>query len=148
MGSPTHYACYRKKMLGWICEKMATRESVPRGDRFFAFSSTIAKNGTSACNDPCAPCRDYSTNQLGGRGPTPSRFSPTQCWVKKRWRIICGWVSLKSSLLTARSKPTCRQDTYASRVCRTRAKATYVTSIVFNWGKLWLGFGVATHNLR
>jgi len=26
MGSPTHYACYRKEMLGWIREKMATQE--------------------------------------------------------------------------------------------------------------------------
>jgi hypothetical protein len=34
MGSPTRYACYMKKMMGWICEKMAIQESAQGGGRF------------------------------------------------------------------------------------------------------------------
>jgi len=62
MGSLAHYACCGKEMLGWIREKMATQESTPRGGRFFPFDSTIAKNNALACNDPCVPSEDYSTN--------------------------------------------------------------------------------------
>jgi hypothetical protein len=39
-------------------------------------------------------------------------------------------------------------NTCASKVCRTKAKATYVTLVVFNCEKLWLGFGVATRSLK
>jgi len=46
-------------MLGWICEKMATPESAPRGGRFSASGSITAGNETSTCNDPCVPGRDY-----------------------------------------------------------------------------------------
>jgi len=53
---------------------------------------------------------------------------------------MCGRLSLKSLLSTARSEPTCRQDTYISRVCYT--KATCVISAMFNYGKLWPNFGV------
>jgi hypothetical protein len=35
MRSPTRYACYKKEMLGWIREKMATQESTLGGGRFF-----------------------------------------------------------------------------------------------------------------
>jgi len=59
MGSPTHYACCRKEMLGWIREKMATPESAPKGGRFFASGSITVENDTSACNDPCIPSGDY-----------------------------------------------------------------------------------------
>jgi hypothetical protein len=62
--------------------------------------------------------------------------------------MICDWVSLKSFLPTTRSEPACRQDICASRVCRMRVKAIYVISIVFNSGKFWLSFGVATQSLR
>jgi len=48
MGSPTHYACYKKEMIGWIREKMAIQESAPKGGRFFAFNSI----------DSCATGRD------------------------------------------------------------------------------------------
>ncbi len=61
MGSPARYACYRKEMLGWIREKLATQESAPRSDRFSAFDSTVAGNSTSTYSDPCAPSKDYLT---------------------------------------------------------------------------------------
>jgi hypothetical protein len=61
MGSPTRYACCRKEMLGWICEKMATQESAPRGGKFSTYDSTVIGNGASACSDPCAPSKDCST---------------------------------------------------------------------------------------
>jgi hypothetical protein len=61
MGSPACYACYRKEMLGWIHEKMAIQESTPGGGRFFASSSTIARNSTSVSNDPCILSEDYLT---------------------------------------------------------------------------------------
>jgi hypothetical protein len=48
-------------MLGWIREKMATQESAPRGGKFSASGSTVVGNGASACSDPCAPSKDYST---------------------------------------------------------------------------------------
>jgi len=59
MGSPARYACCGKEMLGWICEKMATPESTPRGGRFFTFGLITAGNDTLACNDLCAPGEDY-----------------------------------------------------------------------------------------
>jgi len=61
MGSPAHYACYRKEMLGWIREKMATQESALRGGRFFASGSIVIGNGASACNNPCIIGGGYST---------------------------------------------------------------------------------------
>ncbi len=61
MGSLAHYACCGKEMLGWIREKMATQELALGGGRFSTSGLTIARNGTSACNDPCAPCKDCST---------------------------------------------------------------------------------------
>jgi len=48
-----------KKMLGWICEKLATPELAPKGGRFFASGSITAGNNTSACSDLCAPSEDY-----------------------------------------------------------------------------------------
>jgi hypothetical protein len=72
-----------KEMLGWICEKMATQEPTLRGGKFFASNSTIVGNYASTCNDPCIPSEDYSTNQPGGWGPTPSRFSPHNVECKK-----------------------------------------------------------------
>jgi len=50
-----------KKMLGLIREKMATQESTPRGGKFSTSSSTAARNGALACNDPCVPGEDCST---------------------------------------------------------------------------------------
>jgi len=70
MGSPTHYACCEKEMLGWIREKMATQTSALRGGRFSTFGSTDAGNGASTCNHPCT---------LGA----PSRFSPHNVECKK-----------------------------------------------------------------
>jgi len=58
MGSLVRYACCGKEMLGQIREKMAIPESTPGGGRYFAFDSTTIGNGTSACNDLCAPVRD------------------------------------------------------------------------------------------
>jgi len=37
MESPTLYACYGKKMLGWICEKIVIKESAPGGGKFSTF---------------------------------------------------------------------------------------------------------------
>jgi hypothetical protein len=47
MGSPTHYACCGKEMLGWIREKMATQESTQGGGRFFAPDLIVVRNGPS-----------------------------------------------------------------------------------------------------
>jgi hypothetical protein len=66
MGSLAHYACYGKKMLGWICEKMAIQELALGGGKFSAFDSTVAGNNASTGNDPCVPGGDYSTNQPRG----------------------------------------------------------------------------------
>jgi hypothetical protein len=60
MGSPTHYACCGKEMLGRVHEKMVTQESTPGGDMFFASSSTVVGNGALICNDPCVPGEDFS----------------------------------------------------------------------------------------
>jgi hypothetical protein len=60
MGSHIRYAYYMKKMLGWICEKMAIQESAPGGGKFFASNSTTTKNGASTCNDLWAPSGDCS----------------------------------------------------------------------------------------
>jgi len=80
MGSPTHYVCCGKEMLGWIREKMATQELTLGGGKFYAFDSTVVGNNTSTGNDPCAPGGDYSTNRLRGRGPTyPFQIFSTQC---------------------------------------------------------------------
>ncbi len=61
MGSPACYVCYKKEILGWIREKMAIPKSAPRGGKFSTSSSTTARNGTLACNDPCTISGDYST---------------------------------------------------------------------------------------
>jgi hypothetical protein len=53
-------------MLCWIHEKMITEELALGGGRFSTSSSTVAGNGAPACNDSCAPSRDYSTNQPRG----------------------------------------------------------------------------------
>jgi hypothetical protein len=47
MGSPVHYACYGKEMLGWIHEKMATQESTPRGGKLSASNSIVIRNSPS-----------------------------------------------------------------------------------------------------
>ncbi len=61
MGSPVHYACYGKEMLGWIREKMAIPKSAPKGGRFFDFGLITAGNSALACSDSCAPGGDCST---------------------------------------------------------------------------------------
>ncbi len=61
MGNLVGYAHCEKEMLGWIREKMATQESAPGGGRFFVFGSIATRNSASACSDPCAPGRDYSS---------------------------------------------------------------------------------------
>jgi hypothetical protein len=66
MGSPTRYACYEKKMLSWICEKMDTQELTPEGGRFFAYGSIVAGNSASACSDPCVLGEDCSTTIKNG----------------------------------------------------------------------------------
>jgi hypothetical protein len=82
-GQVLNYACCRKNMLGWICEKMATQELALGGGKFSTSDSTVVENGASTYSDPCVSCRDYSTNQLGGWGLTPSRFSPHNVECKK-----------------------------------------------------------------
>jgi hypothetical protein len=47
-------------MLGWIREKMVIQELAPGVYKFFASSSTIAGNGTLACNNLCILGRDCS----------------------------------------------------------------------------------------
>jgi hypothetical protein len=42
-----------KEMLGWICEKMATQESAPRGGRFSTFGLIAVRNGASTCSGLC-----------------------------------------------------------------------------------------------
>ncbi len=85
-----------------------------------------------------------STNQEV-KAPPPPCFPHT---MQKGCRIICGWLSLKSFLPTMRSRPMCRQNTCVSRVCCMTTKATCVTSAVFNCGKFWPNFDVATRSLR
>jgi len=53
MGSPAHYTCCGKEMLGWIHEKMAIQESAPRGGRFFTSGSIVVGNDVLACSGPC-----------------------------------------------------------------------------------------------
>jgi len=53
MGSPARYACYRKEMLGWIREKIATQESTLRGGNFSASSSIVVGNDISTYSGPC-----------------------------------------------------------------------------------------------
>jgi len=53
MGSPTHYACYRKEMLGWIHEKMATQELAPKGGEFSTFDPIAIRNDALTCSGPC-----------------------------------------------------------------------------------------------
>jgi hypothetical protein len=83
MGSPIHYACCEKEMLGWIHETMAIPESTLKGGKFSASGSTVTGNGTSTCSDPCTPCKDYLTNQPKGWDPAPSKFSPHNAECKK-----------------------------------------------------------------
>jgi len=85
-------------------------------------------------------------NQEVGIPPLPG-FPHTMLNVK-RVKDICDWVSLKSSLPTARLGPACKQNTCASKVCHTKAKDTCVISTVSNCGKLQPGFDVATRSLR
>jgi hypothetical protein len=47
MGSPAHYACCEKEMLGWIREKMVIQESAQGGGRFSAPDSIVVRNGPS-----------------------------------------------------------------------------------------------------
>ncbi len=55
------------------------------------------------------------------------------------------WLAFIEKLFTnCEIRVMCKQDTYASRVCRTKAKTICVTSDVFSYGKLWHGFNVAT----
>jgi len=76
MGSPIHYACCGKEMLGWICEKMATPKSTLGGGMFYAFGSTTVGNGVSACNNLCAPSEDYSTVAKNGSWDNTHTFNP------------------------------------------------------------------------
>jgi hypothetical protein len=66
MGSLAHYACYGKKMLGWIREKMATQESTLGSGKFFASGSTLARNSALAYNDPCVLSEDCSIATRNG----------------------------------------------------------------------------------
>ncbi len=71
-----------------------------------------------------------STNQKVGAPPPPG-FPHTMLNVEN----VKDNISLKRSLPTVKSGLMCRQDTCASRVCHTKAKATYLTSVVFNCKK-------------
>jgi hypothetical protein len=85
-------------------------------------------------------------NQEAGAPPLPS-FPHTMLSVKNV-KVICDRFSLKNSLPTTKLRPMCKQDIWASRVCRMRTKITCVTSVVFNYKKFWLDFGVTTRSLR
>jgi len=65
-------------MLGWICEKMATPKSTPKGGRFSASDSITIGNGASAYNNPCA---------LGGDNiiPRTMHIHPTYLAGVKGW---------------------------------------------------------------
>jgi len=81
------------------------------------------------------------------RAPPPSGFPHTMLNVK-RVKDNVQLLSLKNSLPTVRLGLAYRQDTCASKVCRMRSKIICVTSVVFSYRKLWLGFDVATCSLR
>jgi hypothetical protein len=70
-------------MLGWIRVKMVIQESALGDDRFFTLGSTIVGNSASACNDPCTPGRDYSTNNHEARAPPSLGFPHTMLSVKR-----------------------------------------------------------------
>jgi hypothetical protein len=122
MGSLVHYASYGKKMLGWIREKMVTQESALGGGRFSVSDSIVVRNG-------------------------PSKFPHTMLNVKMvKHNMQLAFIEKFSPI--ARLGLACRQDTYVSRVCRMRAKATCMTLVMFNCGKLWPGFGVTIRNSK
>jgi hypothetical protein len=67
MGSPTRYAYYEKKMLGWILEKIITQKSTPGGGKFFASGSnypTVVRNSS---------WDNAHTSNPSNRGERPSR---------------------------------------------------------------------------
>jgi len=66
MGSPARYDYCGKKMLGRICEKMATPKSALVGGRFSASGSTTIGKNTSAYDNPCVPIGDCSI--IAGNG--------------------------------------------------------------------------------
>ncbi len=55
------YACYRKEMLGWICESHYLK-IILRSGRFFASSITVVGNSDLTYNDLCIPHEDFSTS--------------------------------------------------------------------------------------
>ncbi len=61
MGSPTHYACYDKEMLGQIREKMAIQELAPGGGKFSASDSIVARNGPSKFPPHNVECKKGET---------------------------------------------------------------------------------------
>jgi hypothetical protein len=56
---PTRKKCWAGSVKKWLL-KNQPQESTPGGGRFSAFDSTLVRNGTSACSDPCVLCRDCS----------------------------------------------------------------------------------------
>jgi hypothetical protein len=53
-------------MLGWVCEKMATKKSALGGGRFFASGSIAIGNNASTYNNLCVPSGDCSTTAKNG----------------------------------------------------------------------------------
>jgi hypothetical protein len=77
MESPTRYPYCQKKMLGWICEKMAIQESTLRGGRFSASNSIAIRNDAFACNDMCVLGRDCLTAAGNGSWDNAHTFDPS-----------------------------------------------------------------------
>jgi hypothetical protein len=62
---------------------MAIQELAPGSGRFSASDSSVAGNGASACNDPCAPGEDYST--AVGNGSWDNVIHPTRLVGVRGW---------------------------------------------------------------
>ncbi len=85
-------------------------------------------------------------NQEAGTPPLPG-FPHTMLNVKKvKDNMRLAFIE---KFFTDREIGTSVQTRYLSfKVCRTKAKSTCVTSIVFSYEKLWLNFDVVTRNLK
>ncbi len=66
---------------------MATQESAPRGDKFFASDPTVVKNGASTCSDPFAPGEDCSTATGNGSSDNAHTSNPSsrgESWAESQ----------------------------------------------------------------
>jgi hypothetical protein len=81
------------------------------------------------------------------RAPPPSGFPHTMLNVKNVKDNM--WLAFIEKLFTNCEIKTSVQTRYLRfKGMSYKSESYYVTSVVFNYGKLWPDFGVATRNLR